>query len=160
MKRVAVLFVVLLAGGLVVTACQKSGPAPESSTSAMIVSEIDEAKVSSLIGVPIKVLKTETIGYSPINRFYWIRVQGRPDRAKLMEISKACLDEVIAAKPNVYHSFTLHFISSEDVLPGAETKKSFAKATFLPEGDWQKVGRIPIDGYEQYKLDCIVSEPR
>jgi hypothetical protein len=28
---------------------------------------------------------------------------------------------------------------------------SFAQATFLPEGDWTKVGRIPIDGYELTK---------
>ena len=77
-------------------------------------------------------------------------------KAKLEEISKAVLDEVIAAKPKVYHSFTLHFISSEDIRPGAEMKRCFAKATFLPEGDWQKVGRDPIDGYGNYKLDCII----
>ena len=160
MKRFAFLLGVLLVIGLVVAACNKSGPAPEPSESAVIVSEIDEAKVSSLTGVPIKVLKTETIGYSPINRFYWMRVQGRPDKAKLMEISKACLDEVIAVKPKIYHSFTLHFISSVDYKPGVASQKCFAKATFLPEGDWQKVGRVPIDGYGSYKLDCVVSEQR
>lgn len=150
----------LIATGLVVAACNKSGPAPESSTSVLVVSEIDEAKVSSLTGVPIKVLKTDSIGFPTINRFYWIRVQGRPIKAKLEEISKAALDEVIAAKPKVYHSFTLHFVSSEDVLPGAETKKCFAKATFLPDGDWQKVGRDPIAGYGNYKLNCIIGEQR
>jgi len=149
-----------IAIGLVVAACNKSGPAPESSTSALVVSEIDEAKVSTLTGVPIKVLKTDSIGFPTINRFYWIRVQGRPLKAKLEDISKAALDEVIAAKPRVYHSFTLHFVSSEDVRPGAEMKKCFAKATFLPEGDWQKVGRDPIDGYGNYKLDCIIGEQR
>jgi hypothetical protein len=160
MKRFTDLFGALFAIGLVVAACNKSGPAPEPSASAVIVSEIDEAKVSSLTGVLTKVLKTDSIGVLPINRFYWIRVQGRPDKAKLLEISKACLDEVIAAKPKVYHSFTLHFISSEDVRPGAEPNKCFAKATFLPEGDWQKVGRFPIDGYGNYKLDCVVREQR
>lgn len=149
-----------IAIGLIVAACNKSGPAPESSTSALVVSEIDEAKVSTLAGVPIKVLKTDSIGFPTINRFYWIRVQGRPIKAKLEEISKAALGEIIAAKPKVYHSFTLHFVSSEDVRPGAETKKCFAKATFLPAGDWQKVGRDPIDGYGNYKLDCIIGEQR
>lgn len=151
---------VVMAIGLVVAACNKSGPAPDSSTSALVVSEIDEAKVSTLTGVPIKVLKTASIGFPTMNRFYWIQVQGRPVRAKLEEISRAVLDEVIVAKPKVYYSFTLHFVSSEDVRPGAETEKSFAKATFLPEGDWQKVGRDPIDGYKNYKLNCIIGEQR
>jgi hypothetical protein len=150
----------LIAIGLVFAACNKSGPTQESSSSALIVSEIDEAGVSTLTGVPIKVLKTDSIGFPTMNRFYWIQLQGRPVRAKLEEISKAVLDEVIAAKPKVYHSFTLHFVSSEDVRPGAETKKCFAKATFLPEGGWQKVGRDPIDGYGNYKLDCIIGEQR
>ena len=149
-----------IAIGLIVAACNKSGPAPESSSSALVVSEIDEAKVSTLTGVPIKVLKTDSIGFPTINRFYWIRVQGRPIKAKLEDISRAVLDEIIAAKPKVYHSFTLHFVSSEDVRPVAETKKCFAKATFLPEGGWQKVGRDPIDGYRNYKLDCIIGEQR
>jgi hypothetical protein len=156
MKGNAFLLGGLIAVGLVFVACNKSGPAPESSASALVVSEIDEAKVTSLTGVPVKVLKTDSIGFQTINRFYWIRVQGRPNKAKLEEISKAVLDEVIAAKPKVYHSFTLHFISSEDIRPGAEMKRCFAKATFLPEGDWQKVGRDPIDGYGNYKLDCII----
>jgi hypothetical protein len=150
----------LIAAGFVVTACKRSGPAPDSSTPASIVSEIDEAKVSALVGVPIKVLKTEAIGFSPVNRFYWIRVQGKPVKAKLLEISKAILDVVIAAKPHLYHSFTLHFISSDDYRPGADSHKCFAKATFLPEGDWQKVGRDPIDGYANYKLDCVIAEQR
>lgn len=116
--------------------------------------------MSTLVGVSVKVLKTDSIGYSPINRFYWIRVQGRPVKAKLLEVSKAILDEIIAAKPRVYHSFILHFISSDDYRPGAAVLNCFAKATFLPEGDWQKVGRDPIDGYGNYKLDCVVSEQR
>ena len=160
MKRYVFLIGGLIAVGLVVSACKKNGPAPESSVSIAVVSEIDEAKVSTLIGVPIKVLKTDSIGATPINRFYWIRVQGRPIKAKLLEISKAILDEVIALKPNVYHSFTLHFISSDDFRPGAASQKCFAKATFLPEGEWQKVGRDPIDGYANYKLDCVIGEQR
>jgi hypothetical protein len=150
----------LFAAGLVVTACKRNGPAPDLSASVAAVSEIDEAKVSALTGVPIKVLKTDTIGFSPINRFYWIRIQGRPIKGKLLEVSKAILDKVIAAKPHVHHSFSLHFISSDDYRSGAASNKCFAKATFLPEGDWQKVGRDPIDGYANYKLDCVKAEQR
>ncbi len=146
--------------GLFIVGCSKSGQAPESSSSALAVSEIDEAKVTALTGEPIKILKTDSIGFPTINRFYWIRVQGHPIKAKLEDISKTILDQVIAAKPNVYYSFTLHFISSEDIRPGAELKKCFAKATFLPEGNWQKVGRDPIDSYGNYKLDCIIGEQR
>jgi hypothetical protein len=150
----------IIAITLVFPACKKNGPAPESSASVAVVSEIDEAKVSTLAGVPIKVLKTESIGFSPINRFYWIRVQARPIKAKLLEISKAILDEVIAVKPKLYNSFTLHFISSDDYRPGAAVLNCFAKATFLPGGDWQKVGRDPLDGYGNYKLDCVVTDQR
>jgi hypothetical protein len=149
-----------IAIGFIVVACNKSGPAPESSTTTLVVSEIDEAKISTFTGVQIKILKTDSIGFPTINRFYWIRVQGRPIKAKLEEISKAVLDDVIAAKPKVYYSFTLHFISSEDIRSGVETNRFFARATFLPEGNWQKVGRDPIDSYGNYKLDCIIGEQR
>lgn len=160
MKKRLFLFGGLLVMGLAAAACNKNGPVPESSTEALVVSEINESNVSTRTGIPIKVLKASSIGYPVVNRFYWIRVQGRPDKNKLEEISKAVLDEVIAAKPKDYHSFTLHFISSEDIRPGAETKKSYARATFLPEGNWQKVGRDPIDGYGHYKLDCVIGAQR
>ena len=160
MRRHVFLVGGLIAVGLIVSACKKNGSAPDSSTSAAVVFEIDEAKVSTLAGLPIKVLEAESIGFSPIHRFYWIRVQGRPVKAKLLEISKAILDDVITAKPNVYHSFTVHFVSSDDVRPGAARQRCFAKATFLPEGDWQKVGRDPINGYGNYKLDCVIGEQR
>jgi hypothetical protein len=150
----------VIAVGLFIMACNNKRPDRESSSPALVVSEIDEAKVTALTGVPIKILKTESIGFPTINRFYWIRVQGHPIKAKLEEISKTVLDQIIAAKPKVYYSFTLHFVSSEDIRPGAELKKCFAKATFLPEGNWQKVGRDPIDGYGNYKLDCTIGEQR
>jgi len=147
-------------GAMLFSACGKSGGGPESTTAAAVISEIDEASVSAGSGVKVKVLKTETIGVSPVNRFYWIRVEGRPMKEKLLEISKTALDQIIAVKPKLYHSLTFHFISSEDIQPGAETKNSYARATFLPEGDWSKIGRVPIDGYESYKLDCVVSGKR
>jgi len=68
------------------------------------------------------------------------------------------LDQIIAVKPKRYHSFTFHFSSSEDNPSGTKENKCYAKATYLPEGDWQKVGRVPIDGYSAYKLACIVGE--
>ena len=108
----------------------------------------------------VTILKAESIGIATVYRFYWIQVEGRPGREKLLETSKAVIDQVIAAKPATYHSFTLHFISSLDMKSGADMKTFYAKATFLPDGDWQKVGRIPIDGYGAYKLDCRIDGPR
>jgi hypothetical protein len=151
----------IVIGSMLFSACNKSGggSAPPATTG-VVISEIDESLVSMTSGVKIKVMKTETIGISPINRFYWIQVDGRPPKEKLLEISKIALDQIIAAKPRLYHSFTFHFVSSEDILPGAETQKCYAKATFLPDGGWQNVGRVPIDGYSAYKLDCTIGETR
>ena len=133
-------------------ACGGKGTAPEPQSS--VESEIDAAKVSSDTGVKVTILKAESIGVATVHRFYWIRVEGRPSREKLLETSKAVIDQVIAAKPATYHAFTLHFISSMDM------KASYAKTTFLPEGDWQKVGRVPIDGYGAYELSCQIDGPR
>ncbi|MHB8055378.1 MAG: hypothetical protein ACYDH3_09035 [Candidatus Aminicenantales bacterium] len=145
-------------GVMLASACgDRRGP-PEPAAPSAMISEIDEALVSASSGVNIKVMKTETIGISPINRFYWIVVDGRPGKEKLLDISKIALDQIIAAKPNLYHSFTFHFGSSEDMKDGLEPNKCYALASFLPDGDWQKVGRVPIDHYGSYKLDCTMGE--
>jgi len=157
MKRGWIIIGGIAVGVMLSSACGKRSGAPEPPAA---ISEIDESLVSTASGVKIEVMKTETIGISPINRFYWIQVDGRPPKEKLLEISKIALDQIIAAKPRLYHSFTFHFVSSEDIRPGAETQKCYAKATFLPDGDWQKVGRVPIDGYSAYKLDCTIGETR
>lgn len=139
-------------------ACGKQSELSEPAAAVVESSEIDEASVSTVSGVRIKVLKTETIGVSPVNRFYWIEVDGRPDKEKLLAISKIALDQIIAKNPSKYHSFTFHFASSEDIRSGHETGKCYARAEFLPEGDWQKVGRAPIDGYGAYRLGCTISD--
>ena len=158
MKRGWIFIGGIVIGVMLSAACGKRSEVSEPTASAAAISEIDEALVSTTSGVKIKVLKTETVGISPMNRFYWLRVEGRPLKVKLLEISKIALDQITAANPNLYHSFTFHFASSEDLEAGAETKKCYAIATFLPEGNWQKVGRVPIDGYGAYKLDCTIGE--
>jgi len=158
MKRMWIFIGGIVIGVMLSAACNKSGDRSAPPETSAIVSEIDEALVLAASGVKVKVLKVESIGVSPINRFYWIRVEGRPLKEKLLEISKTALDQIIAAKPKLYHSVTFHFASSEDCESGAETNTCYAKATFLPEGNWQKVGRVPIDGYGAYKLDCTIGE--
>jgi len=143
-------------GSLVAVSCGRGNPSSAAASSTVVEPAIDEAKVANLTSVPIKVLKAESIGSSVINRFYWIRVQGYPAEDKLLDIAKAAIDGVIAANPNLYSSFTIHFASAEDILPGNEMKKCYANATFLPYGDWQKVGREPIDRYVNYQLTCSV----
>jgi len=39
-----------------------------------------------------------------------------------------------------------------------ENSKCFARANFLPEASWIKVGRTPIDDYNDYKLILTYSE--
>ena len=151
MKREGFLACSVLIGSLLIPACRKAqdGSSPPA---AAVIAEINETAVSEATGVKIRVLKTESVGVSPVNRFYWIQVEGRPLRDKLLEISRLALDQIIAAHPKLYHSFTFHFASADESRGAADLKKCYARTTFLPEGNWQKVGRVPIDGYDAYVL--------
>ena len=141
MKREGFLACSVLIGSLLIPSCRKAQDAPAPPAAA--IAEINEAAVSEATGVKIRVLKTESVGVSPVNRFYWIQVEGRPLRDKLLEISRLALDQIIAAHPKLYHSFTFHFASADESRGAADLKKCYARTTFLPEGDWQKVGRVP-----------------
>lgn len=120
--------------------------------------EIDIQKIENLTGVQFKILKTETIGYEPLHRFYWICLPKKVNSQKVNELSDAIIKEIIARKPKTYHSVTIHFFLEDELAECVESSKSFARANFLPEGEWVKVGRSSIDGYKSYRIVCTFLE--
>ncbi len=124
----------------------------------LVGAEFDIQKIENLTGVQLKVLKTETVGYMPLHKFYWICLPKKVNSQKVKELSDAITKEIIAKKPKTYHSFTIHFFWEDELAESVERSKSFARANFLPEGSWLKVGRAPIDDYKDYKLTLMSLE--
>lgn len=120
--------------------------------------EVDVKKIEAQIGVSFKILRTETLGYMPLNKFFWVSVSEKVSPEKVEKLAEAIIKETILSRPRTYHSFTVHFFWEKELGPALETSQSFAKATFLPEGNWAKVGRVPIDDYKDYKLTCSFRE--
>jgi hypothetical protein len=114
--------------------------------------EIDIQKIENMTGVQFKILKTETIGHTPLNKFYWVCLPKKVNSQKVKELADFIIKEIIAEKPKTYHSFTVHFFWEDELGERVEQSKSFARANFLPEGNWTKVGRAPLDDYKDYAL--------
>lgn len=123
-------------------------------TAPMASAEIDVQKIEDLTGVQFKILKTETHGYMPLYKFYWIALEEKADDQKVEELAHKIIEETIAVRPKTYHSFTIHFFLEDDLAESVEESECYARATFLPEGSRLKVGRVPIDDYKSYKLTC------
>jgi hypothetical protein len=121
-------------------------------TTQVIGTDIDVLKIENLTGIQFKILKTETIGYRPRHRFCWACLPKKVSSQKVKELAKSIIEEIIAKKPKTYHSFTVHFFWEDDLGDCIEKSKSFARANYLPEGSWIKVGRVPIDDYKDYTL--------
>lgn len=120
----------------------------------IVESEIDVRKIEDLVGVSFKILKIDVVGYMPLHKFYWVCLQKKISNQKVEELAHEIIKEIIAKKPETYHSFTIHFFYEDELAETVENSKSFARTTFLPEGSWLKVGRVPIDDYKTYKLSC------
>ena len=114
--------------------------------------EIDIRKIENLTGVQFNILKTKTIGYMPLHKFYWVCLKKKVSSQKVKELADSIIKEIIAKKPKTYHSFTVHFFWEDELCESVEKSKSFARANFLPEGDWTKVGRVLTDDYKDYNL--------
>jgi len=120
--------------------------------------EIDVQKIENLRGVQFKILKTETIGYMPLHKFYWVCLKKKVNNQRVEELADSIIKETIAKKPKTYHSFTIHFFWEDELAASIERSRSFARANFLPEGDWTKVGRVLLDDYKDYELTCTFLE--
>lgn len=115
-------------------------------------SDIDVQKISNQVGLAFKILKTDARGYMPKHKYYWICLQVKADRPKIEALARSIIDETIAKYPETFHSFVIHFFNEAEMQGSPENSKVFARASFLPDGDWLKVGRVPIDGYKSYQL--------
>jgi hypothetical protein len=115
-------------------------------------SDIDVQKISIQVGLTFKILKTAARGYLPMHKYYWICLKEKPDRPKIEALARSIIDETIAKFPGTFHSFVIHFFCEQELQGTPENSKAFAQASFLPDGDWSKVGRVPIDGYKTYQL--------
>lgn len=116
--------------------------------------EVDVSKIENSTGLHFEILKTETHGYKTVHKFFWVCLSKKPDDQKVEALADAIIKEAISSKSKTYHSFTIHFFCKEDLAETLEKSNRFARATFLPEGSWLKVGRVPIDDYKYYKLTC------
>lgn len=154
MKKVGTIFVLISFTFIIFSSSCKKEPEKEAifKTAPLVGAEIDTQKIIILTGVQFKILKTETVGYMPLHKFYWVCLPKKVNSQKVKELSDAITKEIIARKPKTYHSFTIHFFWEDELADCVERSKSFARANFLPEGSWLKVGRVPIDDYEDYKL--------
>jgi hypothetical protein len=124
------------------------------------VSEIDPEKIATAVGISFRVLKTETVSQSTRNKFYWVCIGDKVASPKIEELAMAIIRETIAARPQTYHSFTVHFIRECDLKETPESSATFARATYLPEGGWQKVGRASIEDYKEYRLQLTLPEKK
>ncbi len=156
MKRGELHWVPVLAFVIILSllACRKE-TGTEKQIAASVAGEIDSEKIAADVGVRFRVIKTEALGESPRHKFYWVAVAEKPAGPKLEELATAIVRETIAARPRTYHSFTVHFFLEGELKEIAEKSTPFARATYLPEGSWLKVGRASIEDYKDYRLTCV-----
>ena len=154
MKKVgAILFLISFTFIIFSLSCKKE-PSEKSmlQTAQLVGIEIDIQKIENLTDIQFKILKTETIGHIPLHKFYWVCLKNRVNSQGVEELADSIIKEIIIKKPKTYHSFTIHFFWEDELGASVERSRCFARANFLPEGNWTKVGRIPIDDYKDYEL--------
>jgi len=103
-------------------------------------------------GLPMKILEMREFGSDTKHIFFWVLLKEKPDSPKLETVARSILAETIAHKPDTYHVFTIHFFDEAGYRGTIDKSREFAKASFLPEGSPDKIGRVPIDHYKNYKL--------
>lgn len=142
----------------VLAGCKRAAPPKPADTQAQVVaSEIDIQDITTRTGVRFRIIKTDVRGYVPIHKFFWVSVPGPTPDEKIEPLVREIINAFTAKFPSTYHSFTVHLFHENELTGKPEDCWSFAQATFLPEGDWTKVGRIPIDGYKNYQLNLNYS---
>ena len=119
-----------------------------------LAAEIDIQQIENSTGIQFFILKAQTVGYMPRHRFYWVCVENEISRQKTEELAQAIINETISSHPQTYHSFLIHFFLKSELRETVESSKSFAQATYLPEGSRQNIRRIAVENYDNYKLNC------
>jgi hypothetical protein len=133
--------------------CRRAAPPKPADTQAQVVaSEIDTQDITARTGIRFRIIKTDVRGYMPLHKFFWVSVLDQTPREKVEGLAREIIKATIEKYPNTYHSFTAHLFYENELTGKPEDCRPFARATFLPEGDWLKVGRAPIDDYKNYRL--------
>lgn len=138
--------------------CKKPAEKNSLQTAPLTGSEVDVQKIKKDVGIPFEILKTEAIGYMPVNKFYWVCLEEKEPHEKIKKLANAIIQDTIAKKPKTYSSFKIHFFLRCDLNETLENSKSWATAVFLPEGEWSRVGRVPINNYSDYSLMCVFND--
>jgi len=157
MRKIEIFCFLLVIFLLFEFSCKKESGSQTSLKPALSVqTEIDVQEIADLTGVRLRILKTESIGISPRHKFFWISLAEKAEKEKAEGLAKEIIKKTIALNPNTYHSFIIHFFYEKELTGTPEESKPFARATFLPYGTPDKVGRIPIDNYQDYILTCTL----
>jgi len=150
---VLIIFYLILILIIFILSCRKEAQqAPKKELEEIVGVEINVKKIENITGVEFRILKTQSIGYIPLHKFYWCCLREKINPHKLEELANAVIKEAIASELKTYHSFTIQFFLEEKLKDTLEKSECCARASFLPEGSWLKVGRIPINDYKNYKL--------
>lgn len=149
-------WVFVLAFSIASMSCKSRSKSASFDSAPAILSDIDTQKIGQETGVTFKILKTEELGYSVIQKYFWVLLKEKAPSPKLEELASRLIKDTIARKPNTFHGFTIHFIDESRFSGSIENSKCFAKANYLPRGDWEMLGRVPIDDYKEYKLVCSI----
>ena len=138
--------------------CSKKPSEDKKGVDETVFLEFDVQKIKDSTGMSFEIVKTKNVGYDPLNKFYWVSVEEKLAEEDLRILAQEIIDTAIQSKPQTYHSFTLHFVCRDESQESKQRLKAFAKVTFLPEGSWTKVGRIPINDYCGYELTCSMKD--
>ncbi|MCG2814703.1 MAG: hypothetical protein L6425_02015 [Candidatus Aminicenantes bacterium] len=119
---------------------------------------INIEEISTNTGITFEVLKSVDVGSQHVYKFFWICYDSDLTEEKIKLLAESIINDTISRKPRTYHAFKIHFFRKCDVEEKLEDSISIATACFLPEGDWTKVGRVPIDNYTEYSLVCTFED--
>jgi hypothetical protein len=134
-------------------ACKKGTPSKPLAQQVQTASaEVDIQKITAQTGIRFRIIKTDTRGYMPLHKFFWVCVPDQTPKEKVEALVREIIKATVANFSDTYHSFTFHLFYESKLTENPEDCQPFARATFLPEGDWSKAGRAPIDDYKTYQL--------
>ncbi len=119
-----------------------------------IAAEIDIQQIENSTGIHFTILKSQTVGYMPRHRFFWVCLDKEASHQKIEDLAQAIVNEAIANNPKTYHSFIIHFFLKSKLGETVENSESYAQATYLPGGSWLEIRGTAVDNYNDYKLTC------
>lgn len=129
-------------------------------TKITVIPDFDVNKIENMTGVQFRIGRIITLGYQIRHKFYWIFLSQSISTKSVEDLAEAVIEEVISKAPKHFSTFTIHFFLEDEFLEKGEKPRYFARVHFLPEGTWQKAGRIPIDEYENYKWIVFLIEEK